>query len=39
MWESQRNEIPGEGCTSLPRENLGEVLFAYPALPHGAHRG
>ena len=19
MWESQKNEIPGEGCTSLPR--------------------
>ena len=20
MWESQRNEIPWEGCTSLPTE-------------------
>ena len=25
MWESQRNEIPGEGCTSLPR-----VKFCLP---------
>ena len=23
MWESQRNEIPGEGFTSLPRVKPG----------------
>ena len=27
-----------EGCTSLPRLNLGKVLFAGPTLSHGAHQ-
>ena len=31
MWEMKWNEIPGEGCTSLPRVN--RVKFCLPALP------
>ena len=29
----------GKAALVCPWENLGEVLFAHPALPHGAHRG
>ena len=32
MWESRRIEIPGEGCTSLPRHGKTWVKFCVPTL-------
>ena len=44
VWTEQRGHLEelrylGKAALVCPGLNLGEVLFARPALPHGAHRG
>ena len=40
LYESLRIEIPGEGCTSLPRvKPWWSFVCPFVTLPHGAHRG
>ena len=44
VWTEQCGNLKevrylGKAALVYPGQNLGEVLFAYPALPHGEHRG
>ena len=44
VWTEQCGNLqelryPGKAALVCPEENLGEVLFAGPTFPLGAHRG